>query len=419
MAARWVKALRSKYDKKYAHQTDTNELAWKGQNMLERISAMSKQETCAQVPIVTRRGSLDSRLQHSNRKKILGWFWVTSCVLILEIMVVLVGSQSHAQEPLVLGNWDRSNENTWLIRASSNFTTFLPLVLQGGTWRPFSDASPWNIPIPANPETDPNSPAMIANLQQSSSPVFWTNIYTYTVPVWKANSSTPRYHVTCTDGYCGPDFDQVPIPDEAVPDPGSDAHMLILDLEQHKSWDMWNAHKLSDGSWQAGFGTTFDLTENGVKPYGVGSARGSGFPLAAGLIFADEVKAGHVRHALVMAYDWPRDCLVHPPASTNCGLSSDPNSIPIGAHLQLDPSLDLDTLNLSPGAKVVARAMQEYGLYIGDNGWGLSLFAESFYGKPANLWDGLLRENDLVKIPIDRLRVLKLDELRCDPMLSR
>jgi hypothetical protein len=156
------------------------------------------------------------------------------------------------------------------------------------------------------------------------------------------------------------------------------------------------------------------LNGDGVKPYGWGSARGSGFPLAAGLIYADEVKAGHIPHALVMSYDWPRGCLVYP-ASTNCGQSSDSNAIPIGAHLQLDPTLNLDTLGLRPGAKVVARAMQEYGLYVGDNGYGLSLYAESFYGKPQSPWIGLLRENDLVKIPIDRLRVLKLGQLRCDP----
>ncbi|MCR4405518.1 MAG: hypothetical protein NUW24_01130 [Anaerolineae bacterium] len=297
---------------------------------------------------------------------------------------------------------------------SGNYPMFLPLVMRSETWRPFSDNSPWNLPIPANPAIDPNSGAMIAHLQQSSSPVFWINIYTYTVPVWMADSSTPEYKVTCTQGYCGPDFDHVPIPDGAVPDPGSDAHMLILDLGRHTSWDMWLAHQAQDGSWTAGFGTTFDLNGDGVKPYGQGSARGSGFPLAAGLIYADEVRAGHIRHALVMAYDWPRNCLVYP-ASTNCGLSSASDAIPIGARLQLDPSLNLDTLGLSPGGKVVARAMQEYGVYVGDNSYGLSLYAESFYGKPEDPWKELLKENDLVKLPINKLRVLKLGELRCDP----
>jgi hypothetical protein len=335
-------------------------------------------------------------------------------LLALEIIVLLAGTRSHAGGPLGLESWRETGEPA-LLAASSSFTAFLPLVKRSATWRPFSDDSPWNVPIPPDPEIDPRSDAMVADLLESWSPVFWTNIYTYTVPVWMADSSTPEHKVVCTDGYCGADFDHVPIPDGAVPDPGSDAHMLILDLERQKSWDLWLAHRAADGSWTAGFGTTFDLDGDGVKAYGWGSARGSGFPLAAGLIYADEVKAGHIRHALVMAYDWPRNCLVYPPASTNCGLSTDSDAIPIGARLQLDPSLNLDTLGLSPGAKVVARAMQEYGLYVGDNGWGLSLYAESFYGKPTDEWAGLLDENDLVEIPIDRLRVLKLGELRCDP----
>jgi hypothetical protein len=349
------------------------------------------------------------------KRNIVRWSWVAGCLLTLEISVLLISLGSNAGEPLEPSSLGRLKENVLLSASDSlSLTTFLPLVQRNETWRPFSDDSPWNIPIPPDPEIDPNSDAMIAEFHKSWYPAFWTNIYTYTVPVWTANSSTPEYKVTCTHGYCGPEFDNVPIPDEAVPDPGSDAHMLILDFERHKSWDMFRAEKSQDGSWKAEFGTTFDLNGDGVKPYGWGSARGSGFPLAAGLIYVDEVKAGHIRHALVMAYDWPRDCLVYP-ASTNCGLSSDQNAIPIGGRLQLDPSLDLDTLGLSPGAKVVARAMQEYGLYVGDNGWGLSLFAESYYGKPEDPWAGLLSENDLVNIPIDRLRVLKLGELRCDP----
>jgi len=143
---------------------------------------------------------------------------------------------------------------------------FLPLVLQSETWRPFSDASPWNIPIPANPDIDPNSEAMIGHLLTSKSPGTWINIYADAVPIWIANSSTPRYKVCETDGRCWPSFAQVPIPNEAVPDPGSDHHMLILDFEQHKSWDWWRAQKLSDGSWVVGSGTTFDLDGNGVKP---------------------------------------------------------------------------------------------------------------------------------------------------------
>ncbi len=332
---------------------------------------------------------------------------------ILGLVITLALFSSLAGEPMASAGSDQP-EGLTLPGASGALTMYMPIVGRAGTWRPFSDDSPWNRTILAQPAVDPNSTQMIAHLMQSSSPVFWVNIYTYTVPIWTADGSTPEYAVTCTEGNCSPDLDRVPIPDQAVPDPGSDAHMLIVDLNRHMSWDMWWAHKQSDGSWKAGFGTAFDLLGDGVKPFGLGSARGSGFPLAAGLVYLEEVKAGHIRHALVMAYDWPRGCLVYP-ASTNCGLSSDPDAIPIGAHLQLDPSLDLDTLGLHPAARVIARAMQEYGLYVGDNGHGLSLYAESFYGKSLDPWAGLLGEDDLIRIPVHRLRVLKLGTLRCEP----
>jgi hypothetical protein len=333
------------------------------------------------------------------------------CLLTLAIVVLLDSPGDPIKRSVPTSDSGQPATNVALT-ASGSFTLFLPII-QREIWRPFSDSSPWNTPIPINPEIDPNSDAMIDNLQSSAEPEFWVNIYRYTVPVWVADSSTPQYAVPCTDGNCWY-FDHVPIPDEAVPDPGSDAHMLILDYAQHKSWDMWLARKLQDGSWIAGYGTTFDLNGEGVKAYGLGSARGSGFPLAAGLIYAQEVQAGHIRHALIMAYDWPRHCVVYP-ASTNCGLSSSPNAIPVGARLQLDPALDLNTLNLRPAAKVIARAMQEYGLYVGDNSHGTSLYAESFYGKPTNPWVGVLNENDLLNIPVDRLRVLKLGQVNCNP----
>ncbi len=336
---------------------------------------------------------------------------ILGCLLMLEITILLASQINPAKWSMRSSHSDEPTANTKLV-ASGSFTVFLPII-QRQTWRPFSDNSPWNTLIPIDPEIDPNSGAMINNLQSSSDPEFWINLNKYTVPVWVANASTPQYKVPCTDGNCH-DFDHVPIPGEAVPDPEHDAHMLILDLAQHKSWDMWHAQKLSDGSWIAGYGTTFDLNGEGVKAYGQGSARGSGFPLAGGLIYAQEVQAGHIRHALIMAYDWPRNCVVYP-ASTSDGLSSSPNAIPEGARLQLDPSLDLNTLNLSPAAKVIARAMQEYGLYVGDNSHGISLYAESFYGKPTNPWAGLLSENDLSNIPIDRLRVLKLGQVNCAP----
>ncbi len=294
---------------------------------------------------------------------------------------------------------------------------FLPVIrTRPQTWRPFADTSPWNVRIASNASVDPRSSVMINQLL-AVTPIsgFWINLYDVTVPIWRADASTPYVSVSCAPNSCK-DLASVPIPANAVPDPASQGHMMVIDAGRTRAWDFWRAKKNNDGSWSAGYGASFDLFGEGVRPRGKGSARASGLPLAGGLVYLDEVKAGRIEHALVFNYDAPMSCLVYP-ASTNGNNSDDPDSIPFGARLQLDPTLDLDTLGLTPAAKVIARAMQEYGLILGDGGASyITLYAESFYGKSGgDPWASVLKETDLLKIPLNRLRVLTLGPVDCVP----
>ncbi len=306
--------------------------------------------------------------------------------------------------------------NTLMAQATLTPRAYLPIVHQAWPWRPFGATSPWNTLIGPNPEVDPNSNAMIATLSYSSSGGhFYINIDGWTIPVYYADASTPTYTVPCINewGVCGPGFGQdVPIPNGAKADPEDDGHMTIVNLSRNLSWDMWRAVQISS-SWQVSMGCVFDLTGTGVQTDGIGSARGSGFPLLAGLIRLEEVQRGYINHALVMAYDYPRSSVYAYPASMTDGKGG-VDAIPEGGRIQLDPTLDLDTLSLSPAAKVIARALQEYGAYVGDNGGGIALYAEGLYGKPDQTWAGVLAYDDLVAIPWQRFRVLKLPPLKTD-----
>ena len=69
------------------------------------------------------------------------------------------------------------------------------------------------------------------------------------------------------------------------------------------------------------------------------------------------------------------------------GLTRPPNVLPIpeGARVQLDPALDLDSLSLTPWQKVIARALQRYGMYLADTAGTTSLTAvnpQSFSSNP-------------------------------------
>jgi hypothetical protein len=83
--------------------------------------------------------------------------------------------------------------------------------------------------------------------------------------------------------------------------------------------------------------------------------------------------------------------------------------------VQLDPTLDLDTLGLSPSARVIARALQEYGAYVGDFSGSLNLYADDSPDARA-AWSsgGLLSTGDVAGIPLDRLRVVEWGTLLSD-----
>ncbi len=63
-------------------------------------------------------------------------------------------------------------------------------------------------------------------------------------------------------------------------------------------------------------------------------------------------------------------------ATGGTGPSTLAGAIPLGARLQLDPALNLDSLGLNPWQKTIARALQEYGMYTADTRGAVSLFAE-------------------------------------------
>ena len=145
--------------------------------------------------------------------------------------------------------------------------------------------------------------------------------------------------------------------------------------------------------------------------------RACGYPLVAGLIRAEAVRAGRIDHALAIAYPHIRAGLYTPPASTAQTRIGDQaiktRGIPCGGRIQLDPTLNLDSLGLSAGAKVVARALQEYGAFVGDFSGGISLYADNSPRARA-MFAGVLSDYDLAMIDPRRFRVLKLGPLTDD-----
>jgi hypothetical protein len=88
-------------------------------------------------------------------------------------------------------------------------------------------------------------------------------------------------------------------------------------------------------------------------------------PILPGLVRHDEVAAGVIDHAIRVTFSQTQRGYVLP-ATHFASSSSDPTLPAMGMRLRL--RADFDVTTLTGQAKVIAAAMQRYGLIVADNG---------------------------------------------------
>jgi hypothetical protein len=295
-----------------------------------------------------------------------------------------------------------------------------------GAWdrRPYTAIGPWNVAIPSGATIDGNSTAMIATIGQSSNGGVLTSDTTqYSYPVYVADASTPRHDIACMKYKCtvvtgtGTTttalLSRVPIPALALPSTGDDGQMIIIDSTNGTEYDLWQAVKSTSG-WSVSNGSVYNVGWDGA-PSRYGS-RGAGVPYFAGLIRPWEIRQGHVDHAIAFAYPGPAAGKCAYPASKTDGASTSSVAIPEGARLQLDPSLDsadFDRLGLNSTARIIARALQRYGMIVIDRSGRPKIYAENLTANPyaTASWSDTaiaLTSSTVSAIPYTSFRVLAL-----------
>jgi len=153
---------------------------------------------------------------------------------------------------------------------------------------------------------------------------------------------------------------------EGGPHATGDRHVLIVDRSACKLYELYDAHPLSGGrSWRAGSGATWDLRSNRLRPKTWTSADAAGLPILPGLARYGDVAQGAILHALRFTAPRTRTAFVWP-ARHEAGDSSSPALPPMGLRVRLKRSISLR--GLPRQAKIVALAMQRYGLMLADNG---------------------------------------------------
>jgi hypothetical protein len=300
-----------------------------------------------------------------------------------------------------------------------------------GPFRYFAAASFWNTPLAAGAALDPSSPAMVSHLlgevNHETSLQDGPNVNTtgYSVPIYTVSAGQSASHVALDIPNVGlaKAFSAVPLPGDVRPASGTDGVAVIWQPSTDKMWEFWQLHRVA-GAWHARWGGAMGHVQRGNGLYTAASWPGaqtfwgvsaSSLPQVGGLMLLSDLKRMRIDHALALAIPDPREHVYTLPAARTDGQSTDPNSLPEGARLRLDPALNLKTLHLPPLTLAMARAAQRYGMIVRDTSPVITFYAQDstplgpdpYYGRHG-FFGGLNPRQLMAAFPWSHLQVLKL-----------
>lgn len=288
----------------------------------------------------------------------------------------------------------------------------------------FAATSIWNRPLADDQPVSPYSTRVVAELrrQMDAAGGPWMNIEEYSVPVYRVGPDQPRIRVRDRDGN-GPTgaspyrWSTVPLPTDARPAAGDDAHLVVWQPSSDTMWEFWGF------AWQGDEATALHgariprvSRSAGIlaSPYG---ATASGLPAVAGLITDRDIAAGRIDHALAIAIPEPRREVLTLPATRTDGWSRSVDAPMEGTRFRLDPTLDLDALDLHPLVRMMAEAAQRYGIVVRDKAGAVVFFGEDPKGSGSDpftpLLGGASRGSLLSTFPWERLQMLPAEPVCC------
>lgn len=318
--------------------------------------------------------------------------------------------------------------------ADKKFARFHPERYQ----RPFGPRAPWNVPVAGLP-IHPQSALYAQRLWNSAGVAqgrFNLNFDAWTFPVYEAGEAE-ALHPVRTKWKTNIDGTSMPWNPAWLPAAGTDAQVIVLHPATGREWDLWQV-RFANATVTATNGNLipgdYRAKEDGFKP-----SRGCGIPYLAMLGRPEEIMLGEIRHALPMVIRNTDGALFVAPATKLEHPEHSPDGIPEGMRFALrvsDGEIEAWLRSLPSdlaeetrqSARVVARALRDYGWFISDTGGAASLQFESaasahekwralgldvrpFAGRlehpsnPRNLLRGLMRDDRIYAIvPSDQYR---------------
>ena len=283
--------------------------------------------------------------------------------------------------------------------------------------REFSSDSFIHKPLAVDAAISTNSADYVKNLVKQIADNFGVanvNINQFTPAIFIVPATQPTVRVRNWDrndpgGFNFPPlqdkWENVPLPDNFTAASGTDQEAVIYQPSTGKVWEFWKMQLVGAGSnitssscglvgeWGARWGGRMDsvstnpgyfLTEGGDWHTTTGVKYGTtatGLAFLGGIMTIEEQQRGVINHAigisLVNVLNYPRWAF---PANRSDGVTVSTNVLPEGARLRFPAGLDLDAINMHPYARMIAKAVQKYGMFVWDKAGAVSFRAEN----PAN-----------------------------------
>ena len=226
----------------------------------------------------------------------------------------------------------------------------------------FPPDNPWNQEI-SKSKVDPNSAAILktVGLDKPLHPDFGPLYHGVPngIPYVVVPGNQPKVPVTfryADESDPGPYPIPPNAPIEGGPKGDGDRHVLVIDKDNEKLYELFSAKPESGGGWSAGSGAIFNLKTGEMRTEGWTSADAAGLPVFPGLARYEEAMVQKViRHALRFTVEKSRRAYVYP-ARHFASSKTDPNLPPMGMRVRLKTSYDISRFPTQ--AKVILQALQ-------------------------------------------------------------